>query len=162
MSLYATAGTKLFIGTVLPQKNVDFVLADFASIDFEEITSIESLGSLGDTSQSVTFAAIGEAREKVLKGTRSASAMEVVCGVDVTDLGQIACIAAERSPEDFAFKIELNDKPATGGSPKPSIRYFIAKVMSQQEVYDTANSVRKINFTLAVNSNIVRTVASAT
>lgn len=161
MSLYATAGSKVYIGTVLAAKKVDFVAADFAAVVWEEITSIESMGSLGDTSRPVTIELVSEARDKVMKGSRSANSLELVCGADATDPGQIDLIAAERTPYDYAFKVELNDKPATGTSPKNSERLFVGKVMSQQEVYEGANNVRKINFSLAVNSNVVRVAASA-
>lgn len=162
MSLYATAGCKLFIGTALDQKTTDFTAADFTSIVWTEIGGLDSLGSLGDTSQAITQSIIGEGRDKVLKGTRSGGNMEVVCAIDNADTGQLAAIAAEKTPFDYAFKLELNDKPATGASPKNGQRLFIAKVMSQAEVFDGANNVMKRNLTLAVNSNVVRVAASAT
>ncbi|KQY21019.1 hypothetical protein [Rhizobium sp. Root483D2] len=162
MSLYATKGLKLFIGAAIDQKSEDFVAADFTSQTWTEIKNLENLGSLGDTSESVSVSLIGEARAKILKGTRSAGTMEVVCGIDNADAGQIAAIAAEKSDFDFAFKLELNDKPATGASPKNGQRLFIAKVMSSAEVFDSANNVMKRNLSLAVNSNVVRVAASAT
>ena len=54
--------------------------------------------------------------------------------------------------------VEFNDAPAGG---TPSERLFIAKVASQSEQYDTANSVMKLNLSLAVNSNVVRVDAAA-
>ncbi|WP_275789105.1 hypothetical protein [Pararhizobium gei] len=163
MPIHTTAGSKLYIGPVLAAKNTDFVAADFSAIldDFEEITSMESMGQLGDTSRAVPIELIDQARDKTLKGTRSAGNMEIVCAQDAADPGQINMIAAERTPFDYAFKVELNDKPAAGSAPKNSVRFFIGKVMSQQEVYEGANSVRKTNFIIAVNSNIVRVAASA-
>ena len=162
MSLYSTAGCKVFIGGALEQKAVDFVAADFTPQTWVEITSIESMGSIGDSSSPITQDLIDQQRQKTIKGIRIASPMELVCAIDLTDPGQLALIAAERTPYDYAFKVELNDKPATGGSPKNSLRYFIGKVMSQTEVYDTANNVRKLNASVGVNSNLVRVAASAT
>jgi hypothetical protein len=52
----------------------------------------------------------------------------------------------------------LNDAPPAG---TPSERLFIAKVMSQSEQYDAANSVMKLNASLGVNSNVVRVNAEA-
>lgn len=162
MTIHATAGMKLYIGGPVEQKSADFVAADFEDETWTEITGLDGLGSLGDTSQAITQSIIGEARDKVIKGTRSAGTMEVVCAVDNSDAGQIAAIAAEKTPYDYAFKLELNDKPATGASPKNGQRLFIAKVMSQTEVFDQANNVVKRNLSLAVNSNVVRIAASAT
>jgi hypothetical protein len=161
MTIYATAGSKLYIGAAIEQQSDDFVAADFTSQTWTEVTGLEGLGSIGDTSQAVTIDLINESRQKTLKGTRSAGNMEVVCAVDPTDAGQLALIAAEKSKSDFAFRLVLNDAPTSGSSPTPSERLFIAKVMSQSEQLDQANSIMKLNATLAVNSNIVR-VAAAT
>lgn len=153
MTIYATAGSKLFIGGVLSQKTTDFVEADFTSQTWVEIGNLDGLGSLGDTSQSITASIIGEGRDKTIKGTRSAGTMEVVCNIDNDDPGQQAAIAAEKTIHDYAFKLTLNDAPAGG---TPSERMFIAKVMSQSEQFDQANNVMKRNISLAVNSNVVR------
>lgn len=158
MALYATAGSKLYIGGVLAMKAADFIESDFTSQTWVEITGLDALGKVGDTSQSITQTLIGEARDKVLKGTRSAGTMDVVVAIDTEDDGQTALIAAEKTPHDYAFKLVLNDAPSGG---TPSERKFIAKVLSVAEQYDTANTVVKMNASLAVNSNIVRKNAAA-
>ncbi|QRY66548.1 hypothetical protein JVX98_19320 [Ensifer sp. PDNC004] len=161
MPIVATAGSKVFIGEALAAKNVDFVAADFTDIDWTEIGSMENIGSLGDTSAEITFDDIGKNRTQKLKGTRNAGNCELVMGIDYADAGQVALLAAEKTPHDYAFKIEFNDKPATGASPKNSQRLFIAKVMSAAEALDQANNVMKLNATLGINSNVVRVNASA-
>lgn len=157
MTIYATAGAKLYIGGVLDQQSDDFVEADFSTETWTEIKEMEGLGSLGDAAEEITFSAIGEGRTKRLKGPRSAPPMEVVCGLDYSDAGQQAAIAAEKEIHDYAFKVEFNDAP-DGGT--PSERYFIAKVASSNEAYDTAASVMKLNLALWVNSNVVRVDAA--
>lgn len=157
MALYATNGAKLYIGGVLAQKSTDFIASDFTSQTWVEIKETESLGSVGDTSEAVSFTGIADQRTRTLKGSRSAGTMEVVCGVDYADAGQIAVIAAEKAIHDYAFKLVLNDAPAGG---TPSQRLFIAKVMSQSETFDQANSVMKLNISLGVNSNVVRVDAA--
>ncbi|TKA98547.1 hypothetical protein FAZ78_00370 [Cereibacter changlensis] len=151
--IFATNGAKLYIGGVLGWKATDFVEADFTSQTWVEIGETESLGSLGDTASEITFDGIATKRQRRLKGTRSAGTMEVVCGVDYEDDGQIALIAAEKTAHNFAFKLEFNDAPVGG---TPSQRLFIATVASAAEALDTANSVMKLNSSLWVNSNIVR------
>jgi hypothetical protein len=243
MSLYATAGLKLYIGEVIAQKSENFAEADFSSQTWVRIGQLENLGNLGDAAQGISIDLIDEARSKTLKGTRSAGNMEVVCGADMDDLGQSAVIAAEKRPFDFGFLLVMNDRPpeksstatitiaspgvvtwsggnhgrragdkvkfsttgalpsgivaetayyvlstgltsdsfriseTDGGSavgtsgtqsgvhtvttvPENSKRMFIAKVMSVNEVFDSANNVRKLNFALGVNSNIVRVAAT--
>lgn len=157
MPIYATAGAKLYIGGVISDKSTDFTEADFSAEVWINISNLESLGTLGDEAEEVTFAAIGENRQKRLKGVRSAPSMEVVAGIDYADAGQQALIAAEKENDDYAFKVEFDDAPAGG---TPSLRYFIAKVGSSSEAYDTANSVMKLNASLWVNSNTVRVAAA--
>ena len=162
MTIFTTAGSKIFIGAALPSKATDFVAADFTSQTWTEIGNIETLGSMGDTSEEVTFDDVGRARRQKLKGTRDAGTVEIVAGLDYADAGQIAVIAAEKLPHDFAFKVEFNDKPATGGSPKNSQRLFVGKVMSAAEALEGANDVMKLNISVGINSNVVRVNASAT
>ena len=153
MTIYATNGAHIFIGPALAAKSADFVLADFPTTGWVEIGETEGLGTVGDTSAEITFDAINASRTRRLKGTRNAGSMEIVCGIDPADPGQLAAIAAEKTPHDYAFKMVLNDAPAGG---TPSERYFVAEVASAAEQYDSANSVMKLNITLWVNSNVVR------
>ena len=162
MAIFTTAGSKISIGAALPPKSADFVAADFTSQTWTEIGSVETLGTFGDSSEETTFDDVGKARRQKLKAVRDAGSLELVCGLDYADAGQIALLAAEKLPHDFAFRIEFNDKPATGASPKNSIRYFMAKVMSASEALEGAGDVMKLNATLAINSNVVRVAASAT
>lgn len=154
--LMATAKSKLFIGGVLAQKNVDFVAADFTSQTWVEIAPLEALGSAGDSSELITFDAIGSGRRIKMKGVRDAGTIEVVCGLDPSDTGQIAAVAAEKTEYDYAFKIELNDEPPGG---TPSTRLFIGMVASRSEAFDTANNVVKLNLSIAINSNMVAVAA---
>ena len=155
MTIYTTEGTRLYSGGPRAAKSRDFTEADFAgqSSLWVEIDETEGLGSAGDTSAEVTFDGINSGRTRRLKGTKNAGSMDVVCGLDPADPGQIALIAAERSKNDFAFRVVLADAPADG---TPSERMFVAQVASAAEQYDTANSVMKLNASLWINSNIVK------
>uniref|UniRef100_A4WS96 Phage tail protein n=1 Tax=Cereibacter sphaeroides (strain ATCC 17025 / ATH 2.4.3) TaxID=349102 RepID=A4WS96_CERS5 len=158
MTIYATNGAKLFIGGVLAAKAGDFVQADFASQEWAEVGELEGLGSIGDAAAEITFDSISGNRTRRLKGTRNAGTMEVVCGIDYQDPGQVALLAAEKTRHDHAFKLVLNDAPVGG---TPSERYFVAAVGSAVEALDTANNVMKLNASLWVNSNVVRVNAAA-
>lgn len=158
MAVYATNGAKLYIGGTKAQQSTDFVEADFTSTTWVEIKDVENLGSLGDTAESIDFTAVGDARTRVMKGSRSAGTMEVVCGINYADAGQTALIAAEKTIHDYAFKLVFNDAPPGGD---PSERLFIGKVMSASEQLDGANNVMKLNASIVVNSNVVRKDASA-
>lgn len=155
MAIYATNGSRLYIGDVLAAKSSDFVADDFPTGEgaWTEIGETENFGSFGDTSTEIAFDGIASSRTRRLKGTRNAGTKEVVCGIDYEDPGQIALLAAEKTPYDYAFRLVLNDAPP-GGS--PSERLFVAKVGSVVEALDTANNVMKLNASLWVNSNIVK------
>ena len=153
MPIFATAGSKLFIGGAKPAQSSDFVAADFIE-SWVEIAWVESIGAFGDESSEITFDAIGEGRTQKLKGTRNAGNMEVVVGVDYTDAGQNALRAAEQTPDDYAFRVQLDDLPVGGVT--PSQRYFVAKVMTARETLDGANNVIKMSATLGINSNVVK------
>lgn len=160
MGLYATAGMKIYIGIVKEQTGLDFVRADFSlatALTWKQIKNLEGMGSLGDTSEAISFTAVDANRTSTIKGPRSAGNMELVAGIDYADVGQQALIAAEKTIHDYEFRLVLNDAPAGG---TPSERYFIAKVMSQSEQFDQANSIMKLNASLGVNSNVVRVDAA--
>jgi hypothetical protein len=158
--LLVTAGSKLSIGAPKAFDGTDLLAADFTtgSPAWTEIGGTTNLGSAGDTSELITSNQISAARTRKAKGTRNAGSMAVVCDIDLTDPGQIAVIAAEKTRESYAFKLEFNDAPAGG---TPSTRYFVAYVMSASEQLDEANSATKLNATLEIDSNIVRVPAAA-
>lgn len=158
MTIFASNGTKLFIGGVMNTKSTDFVEADYTPQTWVEIGEIEALGTVGDSAAEITFDSMSAGRTRRLKGTRNAGTTDVVCALDYNDPGQLAAIAAERTPHDYAFRMVLNDAPPGG---TPSERLFVAKVASASESYDTANSVVKLNLTLWVNGNVVRNDAEA-
>lgn len=152
MTIFATAGAKLFIGGVIDVTD-DLAEANFASQTWVEIKRTEGLGSLGDSAEPVPFDEIAKARRTKLKGIRDAGTMEVVCGIDYADPGQQAVLAAEKEPHDYAFKLVFNDAPEGGTA---SERKFGAIVGSASEALDVANSVMKLNMSLWINSNVVR------
>lgn len=158
MPIFTTAGAKLFIGMVLQPKTADFVALDFQPQTWIEIAPLEGLGTLGDAAEAVTFTSLSNSRRMKIKGARDAGTVEVVAGLDYSDPGQIALLAAEKSKHNFAFKIVLPDAPEGG---TPSERLFIAMVMSATEAYEQADNVMKLNASLGVNSNVVRVNAAA-
>ena len=163
MAIFATAGAKLYIGPAMAVGATDKVLADFEpspALSYTEVGMLENLGTLGDASDPINFDAINRNRRMKLKGVKDAGTMNVVCGLDYSDTGQIALRAAEGTPNTYAFKVEFNDAPSSSGS-TPSLRYFVAHVMTASESLETANSVMKFNATLGVNSNVVRVNAAA-
>lgn len=161
-TVYPVAGCKISIGAAVDLPSGDLTAADFSSVTWTEIKGWETMGALGDTSALITTQLIGENRDLKMKGTRNAGQMQANFAVMATDPGQIALIAAAATNNNYPFKIELNDKPVAGASPKNSMRYFYGLVMGAPEQGGGANTARMMQATIEINTNIVRVAASAT
>lgn len=161
MTIYAAAGTKVFIGTdPIEAKNADFALTDFASVAWLEVDPLETIGVIGDAAQEVNFASHSNKRETTLKGTRKAQNLDLSAGLDYSNSGQAKLVEAEATDHNYPVKIVYKDAPVTGTAPTPSERYMIGIVMSATEEVNDANSVLKLNASIAVNSNVVRVNAA--
>jgi hypothetical protein len=161
-TLYPVAGCRIFIGPSITIPDVDMVAADFASITWTEIQGWETMGPMGDDRALITTPLIARDRDMKTVGTKNAPARTDNFAEIPHDPGQIALQAAAETRFNFPFKIELNDKPATGGAPKNSLRYFAGIVKSAVEQGGGANTVRMLNSNIEVNTNTVRVAASAT
>lgn len=161
-TIYPVAGCKIFIGPAVDLPDGDVTAATFASTTWTEIKGWETMGTIGDSSALITTPLIGEGRDLKMKGTRNAGGMQANFAVIATDAGQLALIAAEATRNNYPFKIELNDKPVVGASPKNGLRYFMGLVMGVPEQGGGANTARMVNSTIEINTNIVRVAASAT
>jgi hypothetical protein len=157
MPIFATAGAKVFIGTALDIKEADFEVTDFTDVTWTEIQKLESMGSLGGMAEALDVTSHGYKQRQRMKGLRSEQTMELIAFIDYTDPGQLALIAAEKTDDHYAFKVTFDDAPTDG---TPSERYFVALVGGLLEVYDTVDTVMKLNSSLWVNSNIVRVDAA--
>ncbi|MFG1214987.1 phage tail tube protein [Xanthobacter sp.] len=162
MALFSASGSKIFIGAVKVPGSADFVAADFTAEDWTEIDEVESVGSFGDTSELITSNVLSKGRTRKAKGVKNAGTMEVTMNADYGDEGQLALRAAAAARDSYAFKVEFPDKPAAGASPKNSVRFFTALVMSASDQMDEANAIIKLTSTLEINSNVVVVHASAT
>ena len=157
MSIFATAGTHVYIGQAKPPQSTPFVAADFDGQSWVEIGWLESIGEFGDESAEITFDAIGEGRTQKLKGIRNAGNMDLVMGIVEDDPGQLALLAAEATPDDYAIRVVFNNAPSGGSAGE---RLFIGKVMTARENLGAANNVVKRGGRIGINSNVVRVEAA--
>ncbi|MGY2048911.1 hypothetical protein [Methylobacterium sp. JK268] len=161
-SRYPVAGCKFYM-TSAPMAEPDETLdaTAFASVSWTEVKNWKEMGTFGDAAQVITDQIIGDGRDHKALGTKNAGSMQNVFSNDPTDPGQQALAAAAGTNVNYGFKIEFNDKPATGSSPKNSLRYFVGLVATAPETGGTANTIRNLNATIEINSKIVRVAASA-
>ncbi|GJE00546.1 hypothetical protein [Methylobacterium isbiliense] len=159
---YPVAGCKFFISTAAmdePDETLDATA--FTAITWTEVKNWKEMGSIGDAAQVITDQIIGDARDHKALGTKNAGSMQNLFSNDPTDAGQQALVNAAGTNVNYGFKLEMNDKPATGSSPKNSLRYFVGLVATAQETGGTANNIRSLSATIEINSKIVRVAASA-
>lgn len=152
MTINTAAGAKLFIATT---QTLPANLAAYQALTWTEVGEIEDMGEFGDESEQITFTALSDGRTRKLKGPRDAGAMAVVVGDDMTNVGQIALEAAEASPLDHSFKIQLNDAISIGGD--DSMHFFRGKVMSKRRNVGNASNVVRRTFSIGINSTILST-----
>jgi len=155
MTVNAAGGTRFYIGTTLSinqNQSESAVVAEFATDTYTEVAEIENLGEFGDEANVITFASLADTRVRKFKGARDAGTMAIVCGDDPLDLGQDAMIAAEGQPNDYNFKVVLNDPITLSGL--TSVHYFRGKVLSKRLQVNDVNSIVKRMFSVGVNSAI--------
>jgi hypothetical protein len=148
--IQTTSGSKFFISAAAAASTVDTV-AEYEALTFTEVGEVEDLGNVGDVSTEVTGAAIGDSRIRKAKGARNAGTMNVICFDSVpSDTGQTALINAEKTVDNYAFKVEF-PAPAYG---TPEIWYFRGLVMSNELRLGTNDNIRRKAFNIGVNSAI--------
>lgn len=154
--LYPVAGMKIYIGGVKSTQATDFVAADFASQSWTEIDGWETAGAFGDASQLITTALINRGRDLKQKGTANAGSMQCGFAQIDGDPGQQALFAAAlgTNKSNYAFRIDGSE---TG---TPSKRYFVGLAMGFSEQGGNANTIRMVQVTIEINSNVVRVAAS--
>ena len=108
------------------------------------------MGDLGEQPNMITASLINRDRDKAMKGTRQVVNMDNRFTIIDADAGQLACIAAEASDSDYAFRIVF---------PSGAQRLFIGVVTSASETGGEANTIRYLGVTIARNSNVVKVPA---
>jgi hypothetical protein len=158
MGITTTANTKVSIGTT-----VAFTTAvAYAGDTWTAIDNIMDVGEAGTEAEIVTAKFVNKAYVRKLKGSRDNGTMELVVARDSADPGYAALIAAEATDFSYNIKVELNDKPAAGASPKNSIFYFNAIVASKKNAFNDADNIVQTTFSLAISGAIIEVLASAT
>ncbi len=162
MAFYSIVGSKVEIGLALAQKSADFVAADFttALTAAPVIGEPRTIGTIADEWSTTEGTNVTDGRTRVLKLFKKGKPVELSFALDPVDAGQIACRAAALVAGDYAFRISFGDKPATGGSPKPSTRTFIGAVLMVED--DPSGETHMFKVTIQPNSNMIVVAASAT
>ncbi len=123
---------------------------------------IEDVGEFGDEANAAEFTAMnfdaGTARTRRTKGARDAGVLTITCARDPLDAGQRAMINAEKTEDEYNFKVLASDAPSGG---TPSTFFFRGLVMSAKVNFSGADDVTRITFQVAINTEILEEVAEA-
>lgn len=164
MAIHANAGSRLSISptpvdpdTINAMNDGDAVSFFEAIVDWEEVEEVEDLGTAGDTSEAITFTAIGNKRVRKLKGPKDAGTQSVIVGRDPLDDGQKALIEAEGTDYNYAFKIELNDARSPNHS--KSVMYYAGMVMSKASNMGNVSNVVRRNFDIGINTGVIEVMS---
>lgn len=154
--LYPVAGMRIYIGGVKQTQNTDFVAADFSGEVWTEIDGWETAGAFGDAAQVITTSIINRGRDLKQKGTANAGSMQCQFAQLDGDAGQIKlkAAAAPSNKSNYAFRVDGSE----GGT--PSKRYFVGLAMGFTEQGGGANTIRMVQSTIEINSNIVPVAAA--
>jgi hypothetical protein len=149
MTVKTASGSKFYIGTTAAASN----LSQYESDTYVEVGEVEDMGQFGDTSSSVTFAAIGDGRIRKSKGARDAGTLPLVVGRDPADTGQAALEAAEATNFDYNFKVVHAD--AINEMWSDTVEYFRGLVMSKTTNVGTNDNIVRKTFNIGINTAIL-------
>jgi len=159
--LYPVAGAKLYIGSAaIALPSADVTSSTFSSVTWTEIDGWETMGGFGDAAEVITTQLINRGRDVKQKGTRNAGSMENNFARMTDDAGQIALIAAEKTNDNYPFKIEWDDEPASGSAPTPTKHECLGLVTSANVTGGGANTIWMLSNTVEINTNILETIAA--
>lgn len=152
--LYPVAGSHMFIGGQMATQLDDLDATDFAGQSWLEIDGWSSMGAFGDAAALIATQLINRGRDVKQKGTANAGSMANVYARIEDDPGQIALrtAAAGGQKNNYAFRIDF---PLQTGDVNPPKAYFVGLAMGTQEAGGGANTIRNMNTTIEINSNIV-------
>ncbi|MEO9337206.1 phage tail tube protein [Mesorhizobium sp. SB112] len=154
MGITTTARSKISIGTTAVATDA----ATFAADTYTVISHVEDVGEFGTETNVVEGNFVDQQFVRKLPGSRNSGTMNVVAAFDASDAGQIAAKAASETDFTYNIKVELDDKPAPGGT--NSIFYFKAFVASAKVQGGGSDDITKINFALAIDGAILEIPAA--
>lgn len=157
MAISDTTGTKIYIGPATTLTSAAAIAG--ATITWVEIGEVESITEFGDQASTITFNSLSDGRVRKRKGVRDAGDVTVNVANDPLDLGQIACIEAEKTKFYYPFKVVPADAPTEAG--EDSEFYFGALVMSARINPGAANATIMRSIVLAINTDVHEQPATA-
>lgn len=142
-------GTKVFIGPVTTSGDTTTYPA---LTGWVEVAEVESIPEFGDSAATITFASLSSGRQRKRKGVRDAGDITITAGKVVSDPGQAALSAAEKTNFRYAFKVVEADAQSEDWS--DTAYYFGALVNSARVNVGANNAVNKRSWSLLIDTNV--------
>lgn len=162
MAISTSNGSKFYISgtgsTPSTQTSVATASA-YAALTWIEVQPVESIGQFGDTANTVTFAALGDARMRKRKGVRDAGDIVLSVAHDPLDVGQKALITADATEFTYAFKVLLAD--GADANDTDSVFYFRGLVSGVPIEPGGSDNIVKRSITILIDSAIVAVASIA-
>lgn len=152
MSLSAGANWKIHIGPVVATPPTTST-AYAALTPWTEIGEVETIPEFGDEATEVTFLSLSAGRVRKAKGSFNSGTIDLLCGRDPLDAGQVAAKAAAGTAFQYAIRVTAADKADANDT--NSIFYFTALVFTNKTGVGGADDFTKIMFRFGINSPII-------
>ena len=136
-----TNGAKIGLSSALPAA---FTAAAYGALTFIDIAEAISVDPNKKTSNVVSQNFLGDNFPTKFKGSFDVGDVTITVGTNSADAGQSLLETALASNNSYAFKLLL---------PSGSIGYFTAKVVSDEALGASTDSVETTTYTLAVDAN---------
>lgn len=157
MAINTSQGTRIYVGPATFAEPASPTA--YAALTYVEMKNLESISPLGDQAGNISFSDMALQRVRKFKGARDAGQVTVTTGHDPLDPGQIAAIAAEKTNNNYAFKMTLVD--AADANDTNSVFYFLAKVMQARVQPGDANSILKREYVLDIDTKLTEVASIA-
>ncbi|MFW2829876.1 hypothetical protein [Sphingomonas sp. ID0503] len=136
-------GATLSVSAALPAAHTE---AGFTALTFTEVGEIESIGTIGATTNKVEFQPLKGPKQK-MKGSSDFGSLSPSMAYVKADAGQTILEANATANVNLAFKVTYQNG---------DIRYFAGQVFGWPENIGNADSVVMINPTIEINTTIIK------
>lgn len=155
MALQSVAGSRFYIGTAAMSPASNLTASSFSGVSWTEVGKWNTAGPLGEESAAITYDLINEPIQQTVAGAETPPAIDQTFGLDYSDAGQLALVAARASKANYPFKVTFGD-----GTSTPTTRLFVGIVLTAREELGQNNNVKQLITSIRRNSNLVRVAAT--
>lgn len=145
-----SAGSTLSIATGATATPTTYDATGFAALTYVVVGEVTDIGEFGKEYNLVTFAPVGDRKQRKFKGSYNNGSIQVQMGRSTGDAGQAAMRTALASDASFAVKVTLQNLDKI---------YFTGKVMSYKTSVGSVDQITSATSTIEIDSEVVEVAA---